>query len=148
MTYIWQRDDWPNLTWNNEIVEQDSNQFVTEANRLFEIVSALPEIEKTEVTIDLMVAEALNTSLIEGESFSRSDLRSSIRNQLKVNTEPEKVLDPKTNGIASVIVSVREHFKDSLTAQQLYAWQNNVIVNRYDRSRIESGNGGHIKNQC
>ena len=139
MTYIWQRKEWPNFTWDNEVVEQNASQFTIEANRLFGKVNDLPEVEKTTVIVDLMVSEALNTSLIEGEYFSWSDLHSSIRNHLNLNADPEKVYDTKANGIASLMVSVPEHFADDLTAQQLCEWQNKIIVNPYDRRRLDFG---------
>ena len=139
MTYIWQRKNWPNFTWNNELIEQSSNQFSAEANQLVGKVNALPEVEKREVLVDLMVSEAMKTSQIEGENFNRDDVRSSIRNHLKLNTKPERGGDPRADGIASLLVSVREHFNAPLTKDRLFEWQNKTIVNPYERRWIEMG---------
>ena len=139
MTYIWQRKNWPNFTWNNELIEKSSNQFITIANQLVGKVSDLSKDEKSEALVDLMVSEAIKTSQIEGENYNRDDVRSSIRNQLKLNNKPEKVIDPEANGVASLMVSVRKHFADPLTAQRLYDWQDKIIVSRHDRNWNELG---------
>ena len=139
MAFIWQQKNWPNFTWNNKPIEQSSNQFVTIANQLVGKVSDLSKDEESEVLVDLMVSETVKTSQIEGENYNRDDVRSSIRNQLKLNNKPEKVGDPKANGIASLMVSVREYFADPLTAQRLYDWQDKIIVSPHDRRWIDVG---------
>ena len=139
MTYIWQRENWPNFTWNSKVIGQSSNKFLVAANRLIGKVNELPEVEKIEAQVDLMVSEAVTTSQIEGEYFNREDVRSSIRNHLKLNAKSERVVDPKANSVSSLMVSVREHFAEPLTAQRLYEWQDKIIVNPFDRRRMEIG---------
>ena len=34
VTYIWQRHDWPNFVWNNDIVDSNAHAFALEASRL------------------------------------------------------------------------------------------------------------------
>jgi len=139
VTYIWQRDEWPNFTWDNNAVDQNAYAYALEASSLVGEVKHLSETEKTDALIDLMVSEAVKTSQIEGENFDREDVRSSIRNQLGLNATPETVRDPRANGVAALMISVRDHFAEHLTEQRLCEWQNQIIVGRYDRAKLDVG---------
>lgn len=139
MTYIWQRKEWPDFTWDTQAVDRNAYAYALEAGRLAGEVRHLPEDQKTDTLIDLMVSEAVKTSQIEGENFDRKDVRSSIRNQLGLNTRPEAVRDPKANGVAALMISVRDHFSEPLTAERLCEWQDRIIVGDRRRARLEVG---------
>ena len=139
MTYIWQLKEWPNFTWDSNAVDQNAYAYALEASSLVGEVKHLSEDQKSDAMIDLMVSEAVKTSQIEGENFDREDVRSSIRNQLGLNTTPETVRDPKANGVAALMISVRDHFAEPLTENQLYEWQDRIIVGRYERGRLDVG---------
>lgn len=139
MQYIWQREEWPNFTWNADAVDQNAYAYALEASNLVGEVKHLSETEKTDALIDLMVSEAVKTSQIEGENFDREDVRSSIRNQLGLNVTPEAVRDPRANGVAALMISVREHFAKSLTEKRLCQWQDEIIVGRFERGRLDVG---------
>lgn len=59
------------------------------------MLNAMPEDMKIEAIINTMVADAIKTSEIEGEYFSRQDVVSSIRNKLGLNEKSDKVKDKK-----------------------------------------------------
>ncbi|MCK5425788.1 MAG: Fic family protein [Emcibacter sp.] len=139
MQYIWQRKKWPNFTWDTEVVDQKAYAYALEASSLVGEVKHLSDIEKTDALIDLMVSEAVKTSQIEGENLDREDVRSSIRNQLGLNKEPETVRDPKANGVAALMISVRDSFSEELTKERLCQWQDQIIVGRYERSKMDVG---------
>ncbi|MDK1020587.1 MAG: Fic family protein [Candidatus Hydrogenedentes bacterium] len=139
MQYIWQREEWPNFTWDTDAVDQNAYAYALEAGSLVGEVKHLSEGEKTDALIDLMVSEAVKTSQIEGENFDREDVRSSIRNQLGLNATPETVRDPKANGVAALMISVRDHFADPLSEDRLYEWQDQIIVGRYERGKMDVG---------
>lgn len=139
MPYVWQQADWPEFTWDAEVVDRGAYAYALEAGGLIGEAKHLAEDVKTDALIDLMVSEAVTTSQIEGETFDRADVRSSIRNQLGLNATPELVRDPRANGVAGLMVSVREHFAEPLTAGRLCEWQDQVIVDRFTRARLPVG---------
>ena len=139
MTYIWQLKKWPNFTWDNDAVDENAYAYALEAGSLVGEVKHLSEDEKTDTLIDLMVSEAVKTSQIEGENLDRKDVRSSIRNQLGLNATPETVLDPRANGVAALMISVRDHFAEPLTEERLCEWQDQIIVGRYERGKMDVG---------
>lgn len=139
MTYIWERDGWPRLHFDLQGVQGALYRYAAEANTLKGSVARLDDSEQTEALIDLMVSEAIKTSAIEGELLDRSDVRSSIRNQLGLNPIPEPVGDPRANGIAALMISVREGFREPLTTERLFEWHDLVIADPDLRRRIPVG---------
>src|SRR5580658_9272389 len=69
-----------------------------------------------------MVAEAIKTSEIEGEYFSRQDVMSSIRNNLGLNKKPDNVKDKKALGVGKLMVDVRDSYSEPLTKEKLFSW--------------------------
>lgn len=141
MPYIWQGEDWPKFTWDAQLLEQSVYTYGLEAGKLSGEIRHLPAGEKMDALIDLMVSEAVKTSQIEGENYDREDVRSSIRNQLGLNATPQAVRDPRANGVAALMISVRDHIQEDLTAERLWEWQDMIIVGHYDRARLEAGRG-------
>ena len=139
MRYVWEHLDWPNFHWDTETVEPNAYAWARQAGVLLGEIKHLPETQKSDALIDLMVAEAMKTSQIEGENLDPGDVRSSIRNQLGMNVTQVPVRDLRANGIATMMLSVREHFAEPLTAERLCDWQNLVITEPRERTLAEAG---------
>ncbi|MEO0471518.1 MAG: Fic family protein [Bacteroidota bacterium] len=122
MRYNWQQKDWPNFRFESGRLEKLLLALAEAEGQLTGLSGALPEGIKEASVIDMMVAEALKSSAIEGEYLSREDVLSSIRNNLGLNRFPERVRDKRAEGIARLMVEVREHFADKLTEEMLFSW--------------------------
>jgi Fic family protein len=72
--------------------------------------------------IELMIAEAMKTSEIEGEYLSRQDVASSIRNQMGIFTREEIVKDLRAKGVADLMVEVRNSWDSPLSDKVLFDW--------------------------
>ena len=64
----------------------------------------------------------LKRSEIEGEHISRLDIRSSIKNKLGLNPKIVHVHDKRAQGIAELMLDVRNTFKQPLTEAKLFDW--------------------------
>ena len=98
MHYNWQQEDWPRFKYSLKDMEEQLFVFVESQGRISGLLKALSEEEKAQSAIDLMIAEAIKTSEIEGEFLSRQDVLSSIRNNLGLNHPLEKVRDKRAEG--------------------------------------------------
>jgi Fic family protein len=78
--------------------------------------------------LDLMVDEAINTSLIEGENLNPASVRSSLQNYLNLTPTPINVADVKAEGLAALIVDVRKNFNKPLSKELLFNWHQMVLV--------------------
>lgn len=127
--YNWQKKDWPNFSYNLAKIENELFSFAERVGHVGGILKSLPEDMQMEALIDIMVAEAIKTSEIEGEYLSRKDVLSSIRKNLGLISKPEQIRDKKAEGIGELMIDVRNTFKESLTKEKLFSWHKMLMAN-------------------
>lgn len=122
MKYNWQQNNWPNFTYNESVVETELYEIARRVGHVSGLLEGLPEDTQTETLIDIMVAEAIKTSEIEGEYISRKDVMSSIRNNLGLMQKAEPITDKRAEGIAQLMLDVRGTYADTLDEDTLFRW--------------------------
>jgi Fic family protein len=122
MIYNWQQSDWPEFSYEIREIEEVLFSIAEETGHIGGVLKALPENVQTETLINIMVAEAINTSAIEGEYLSRPDVVSSIKNNLGLNVTKEAVKDKRAGGVGELMVAVRNTSAESLTKEMLFSW--------------------------
>jgi Fic family protein len=120
--YNWQKTDWLNFKYTLKSVEATLLSFAQETSYISGVFEAMPDKEQTEATINMMASEAMKSSAIEGEYLQRSDVMSSIRNNLGLSQARETVHDKKSGGAGELMVAVRKTFSEPLTEDTLFAW--------------------------
>ena len=126
MVYNWQRKEWPGFTYNITAIEEKLYKFSEKTGLVTGLLKALPSDTQMEAIIDVMVAEAIKSSEIEGEYFSRKDVMSSIRKGLGL-VEEHQPTDKKAKGIANLMVDVRNTYQEPLTTAQLFLWHTMLL---------------------
>ena len=126
-TYNWQQVDWPDFKYDLRGANDILDELAQETAHVSGILKAIPEDAHVDAMISLMVAEALKTSEIEGEYLQRSDVLSSIRNNLGLNPTIEKVNDKRARGAAELMVAVRKSFAQPLTKEMLFEWHKMLL---------------------
>ncbi|MGN7720312.1 Fic family protein [Chitinophaga sp. 22620] len=129
MAYHWQLPDWPNFTYRTEDIQPLITDFARETGEMNGVLLALPGNVQEEISLQLMLAEAVNTSEIEGEYLSREDVMSSIRNNLGLNETPEYVKDRRASGVARLMVDVRRSYAAPLNIAMLKEWHKDLLEN-------------------
>jgi Fic family protein len=127
MRYSWQQPDWPQFQYDLKNIEDLLLSFAEKEGHVSGILKALPEDTQTEAVIDMMVAEAVKTSEIEGEYLSRNDVMSSIKNNLGLNPHPERITDTKAQGAAELMLDVRKSVAEPLTEETLLSWHTMIM---------------------
>lgn len=127
MRYNWQLPDWPCFRFDLHQCEEKLLAFIDLAGQVSGSLKALPEASHTEVLLDLMIAEAIKTSEIEGEFLSRTDVMSSIRNQLGINKQPVHVRSRACDGIGKLMVAIRNEWKKPLSKGTLFDWHRMLL---------------------
>lgn len=127
MNYNWQQADWPDFKYNLHGIEDHLFAFAEETGHVSGLLKALPQSLQVETMINLMVAEAVKTSEIEGEYLSRQDIVSSIRNNLGLNEKKDKIKDKKAQGAGQLMVAVRNTFATPLTKEILFGWHKMLL---------------------
>lgn len=130
MTYNWQQNDWPDFKYDLSVVEDIVLAFAEKVGVVSGIIGTLPENIRLEAIIDMMVSEAIKTSEIEGEYLSRKDVMSSIKNNLGLHPRQDEGSDRRTQGIAELMVAVRNTYAEPLTEETLFSWHTMVMKGR------------------
>ena len=128
MTYNWQKPEWPNFTYSIENVEDLFFEYMSHVGQLDGYLKGLDRNAQIEAVIQIMVAEAIKSSEIEGEYLEREDVKSSVRNNLGLNVIKEVVSDQRATGMAALLTDVRETFSEPLTQEKLFAWHSSLMM--------------------
>jgi Fic family protein len=127
MKYNWQQNDWPHFKFSLDGIEYDLLIFSEKLGRVSGILEGLPEETKQDLIVDIILAEAIKTSEIEGEYPSRKDVLSSIRKNLGLHHSPEHIKDKSAAGLGELMIDVRKTFKEPLTEAKLFAWHKMLL---------------------
>lgn len=128
MRYNWQQPDWPDFLYKYEEVEMILSDFQLVTGEVNGVFKSLPENLRQETLMELILAEAIKTSEIEGELLSRPDVMSSVRNNIGWNLKPELVHDSRAAGIGQLMVNVRKTFSEPLSKESLWEWHKMVMA--------------------
>lgn len=121
-TYNWQKTDWPNFRYDLSTIHGHLLSIAEKMGQISGKLGHFSENLQTETLINLLVEEAIKTSEIEGEKINRPDVRSSIKNKLGLNKESARVHDKRAQGIAELIVDMRDTFQSPLSEEKLFDW--------------------------
>ena len=127
MKYNWQQSDWPNFQFQIQDSEGLLRSYLQNAGKLEGALRSLKDSERDESITELLIAEAIKTSEIEGEFLSRADVASSIRKQLGMSMLGESK-DRRAQGIAEAIISARKTFESPLTEATLFDWHSSLLA--------------------
>ncbi|WP_439879675.1 Fic family protein [Pontibacter sp. MBLB2868] len=136
MIYNWQQSDWPNFRYDVSKVEEMLYEFAELTGHVSGMLKALPKAVQLEAVLDMMVAEAIKTSEIEGEYLNRRDVVSSIRNNLGLNQTPEATKDKMAQGAGELMADARKTYAEALTAEKLFQWHTMLLK---EQKRIQVG---------
>ncbi|MFK7910090.1 MAG: Fic family protein [Akkermansiaceae bacterium] len=127
MHYNWQQDDWPNFSYDLSEASRTLPEISLLSGRVSGIVEGFSEGMEVEAILDLMIAEAIETSDIEGESLQHDDVKSSIKNNLGLNVIDDQVSDQRAEGLGELIVLARNQFDRPLSEAMLFEWHSLLL---------------------
>lgn len=136
LPYNWQQKGWPHFTWDEGNIEEELYRFLDKAGRVSGMYAAFPPDVRQEALIGLVVSEAMKTSSIEGEFLSREDVISSVRKNLGILPLTE-TKDKRVQGISTLMLDVRNTFKDPLSEETLLKWHSLLFTH------LKSDETGH-----
>ncbi|WP_276682713.1 DUF4172 domain-containing protein [Thalassolituus oleivorans] len=117
MNYIWQHKHWPKFSYDSSKLSALAYHYAKQAAQLSGSLAHTDLDDSIAAQLDLMVDEAINTSLIEGESLNPTSVRSSLQNYLNLTPTPINVADVKAEGMAALLVDVRKYFNKPLSKE-------------------------------
>ncbi len=128
MNYIWQHKDFPKFTFNQQKLLPLIQQFAHDLGELNGMLLSFSQESKQDVFAEVLLSEALKTSEIEGEYFSREDVMSSLKANLGIKDFHQNNRNQKANAIAHLMIEVQNTFQESMSEELLLNWHS-ILMN-------------------
>ncbi len=121
--YIWQDKKWPHFNWDNNAIIDKLSHCNFKRGQLLGRVNSLGMERSLEAQAELLAAEVLETSAIEGKTLDPESVRSSVARRLGL---PDVGLSPQdryTEGVVDVLLDATTNFDKPLSTERLHGWQ-------------------------
>jgi len=134
MTWSWQRSEWPNFSWNPDLLRNAEKQFRLDASAFAETFSQLAD-DRDMLTVEILSAEAVATSEIEGEILDSANVQSAIRLRLGFDGGARRAKAAE-QGIAEMMVDLHRSFGEPLSDDVLFGWHRMLMSGRNDLREV------------
>ncbi len=118
--YIWQRTDWPKLSFSLESLVPFLDAARLQQARLLGQMEAIDLSSKTALLGDLWVQDTLATAAIEGEQLDMNAVRSSVHRRLGLNNDHTR--DRWVEGLVDILQDASTKYTEPLTEERLCNW--------------------------
>lgn len=136
MEYIWQSETFPKFLFDKQVIIPIIQKFAQDLGEVNGLLMGFSKENKQDLFAEIMLSEALKTSEIEGEYFSREDVMSSLKANLGIKDYHENNRNKKANAIAHLMIEVQNSFQKTLSKEMLLHWHQILMENE---SRITAG---------
>lgn len=138
--YIWERPDWPNLTWREAHAAAPLAAVRHEQGRLIGRMEALGFKLREEAVLRTLTRDVVETSEIEGERLDAAQVRSSLARRLGIDIGALPPTDRDVEGIVEVMLDATRNHDARLTAERLFGWHAALFpTGRSGMTRIRVG---------
>ena len=122
-TWIWEQTTWPKFTWNSAALATP----LAAARRVQGEVAGMAKLLDTNsdlnAQLEVLTAEGVATSAIEGEKFDPDALRSSLARRLGLPTIGLPAPPRSVEGLVDVLLDATRSYDEPLTLERLCSWQ-------------------------
>ena len=140
MTWIHDRPEWPDFTWDDAIVGALLADARHKQGRHLGNLEALGFDLRTEAQVSVLTDEVVRSSAIEDEHLDPAQVRSSIARQLGLDAAglPEPGRD--VEGVVAIVLDATRNFDRPLTAERLFRWHAALFPTGYSGlNRLTAG---------
>lgn len=121
--YIWQEEKWPLFTWRNDAVIDALSRCNFKRGKLLGRIASLGIGLGLEAQAEVLAAEVMQTSAIEGHPLSPESVRSSVARRLGLPDAGVSGPDRYTEGLVEVLLDATRNYDQPLTVERLHGWQ-------------------------
>ncbi len=122
MLYIYQRQDWPNFTWNHAELLTRLGMVRHLQGKLMGKMSSLGFVLQQEAELETLTLNVLKSTEIEGEFLSPEQVRSSIARRLGMDISGLVPSDRHVDGVVEMMLDATRQNEEPLTAERLFGW--------------------------
>ena len=139
--YIWEKPDWPALSWDDRILARLLARTSKAQGRLLGKMEVLGFDLRSEACLRTLTEDVVKSSEIEGEMLPRDQVRSSIARRLGLDVGGLVAADRNVEGVVEMMMDATGHYTEALTKERLFAWHASLFpTGRSGMSKIVVGN--------
>lgn len=121
-SFIYQRNNWPDFTWNNDELLNLLSEARNLQGRLIGKMGSLGFDLRNEALLDTLTLDVLKSSEIEGEFLNPEQVRSSIARRLGIEIAGSVESDRNVDGVVEMMLDATQNCFEPLTAERLFDW--------------------------
>lgn len=122
MPYIHELKDWPNFTWDHELLLSPLAIVRHMQGKLIGKMSALGFILQKEALLETLTLDVLKSTEIEGEFLDPDQVRSSIARHLGMDISGLVPSDRHVDGVVEMMLDATQQNEKPLTKERLFDW--------------------------
>ncbi|UCI10351.1 Fic family protein [Mesorhizobium sp. B1-1-8] len=122
MSYIHERDDWPEFRWDHKVLAEPFASVRHRQGRLIGRMEGLGFGLRSEATLQTLTEDVLKSSEIEGEILDRDQVRSSIARRLGMDIGGLVPAHRDVEGIVEMMLDATQKYDQALTDERLFGW--------------------------
>lgn len=119
--YVWDRKNWPAMTWDRGHLLQLLGEVSREQGRLLGRMQDVGFELRREAQLSTLTEDVVRTSEIEGEKLDSEQVRSSIARRLGMDAGG-LVADRDAEGVIDMMLDATTNYTQPLTADRLFGW--------------------------
>lgn len=122
MTYIHALADWPNFSWDHELVSPKLAAVRHRQGRLIGRMERLGFPMRNEAVLVTLTQDVLKSSEIEGEVLNPQQVRSSLARRLGLDIAGAVAASRDVEGVVEMMLDATQNFAAPLTKERLCSW--------------------------
>ena len=122
VTYIHERQDWPNFRWAEQRLLQPLAAVRHRQGRLIGHMQGFGFSLRTEAVLQTLTEDVLKSSEIEGEMLDRQQVRSSLARRLGIDVGALQPVDRNVEGVVEMTLDATQNYGNPLTVERLFGW--------------------------
>jgi Fic family protein len=122
MSYIYLSGDWPQFSWNAELVVPRLSATRYEQGLLLGRMKGLGHQLKNEATLAALTEETVKSSAIEGEELNPESVRSSLARRMGLEAAGTRPADRNVEGVVEMMLDATQHYAAPLPQERIFGW--------------------------
>ena len=125
-TYLWEQPEWPALTYDRGALIAPLVAAAERFGQLAGIIDGATKRDREESAVRALVADAVDTSAIEGEKLDQNTVRDSIVRRLSLPGSGLRRADDRTEGVIDITLDAL-HDAQPVTEGRLLNWHERLF---------------------
>ena len=135
LQWIWQYNEYPNFTYNREVLDPLMQKITLEQGKLIAFLSVMDENNIKQKQLEIMENEIISSCAIEGEVLNRDSVRSSIKKKLGLEKSTHYQNKIKEDNYVDILIDANTNYADGVSLDKIFSWHHAMFEKGYSNFR-------------